>query len=237
MDNVLRDWNEGMRRALPIMLGYAPVGFAFGVLAVKNGISPGFAVALSVLMFSGSGQFVFVNLWGQGAGVLAVACAVGIANLRYLLMSAAEAPWLCRLPLYKKILLGYGITDETFAFHITAMQKGLPPSFLSMLVCNSASASAWILGGAAGAFCGALVDDVKPLGLDFAITAMFLALIVPLCHRRLDVFTAVFSAALSIALKGLGLGQWNVAIATVCGASLALAICLRLEAGRGGAAA
>lgn len=29
---------EGLRRALPIVLGYVPVGFAFGVLAVKNNI-------------------------------------------------------------------------------------------------------------------------------------------------------------------------------------------------------
>ena len=31
---------EGLRRALPIVLGYVPVGFAFGVLAVKNNIPP-----------------------------------------------------------------------------------------------------------------------------------------------------------------------------------------------------
>lgn len=44
---------EGLRRALPIVLGYVPVGFAFGVLAVKNNIPPSLAVAMAVLMFSG----------------------------------------------------------------------------------------------------------------------------------------------------------------------------------------
>ena len=85
---------EGMRRALPIMLGYISVGFAFGVLAVKNGIPPSLAVGMAVLHFSGSGQFVFVSLWGAGVGTLSIATAVMIVNLRYLLQSAALSPWL-----------------------------------------------------------------------------------------------------------------------------------------------
>ena len=71
---------EGLRRALPIVLGYVPVGFAFGVLAVKNNIPPSLAVAMAVLMFSGSGQFVFASLWGAGAGILSVIAAVFIVN-------------------------------------------------------------------------------------------------------------------------------------------------------------
>ena len=46
----------GVRRALPIVLGYVPVGFAFGVLAVKSQIPPFLAVLMSVLLFAGSGQ-------------------------------------------------------------------------------------------------------------------------------------------------------------------------------------
>ena len=91
-------WAEGLRRALPIVLGYLPVGFAFGVLAVKNNIPPGLTVAMSVLMFSGSGQFVFAAMWGAGAGILSIIAAVGIVNLRYLLQSAAQSPWMTGLP-------------------------------------------------------------------------------------------------------------------------------------------
>ena len=44
---------------------------------------------------------------------------------------------------------------------------------------------------AIGAFCGELVSDVKPLGLDYALTAMFLALLVPQCVSRLHVLVAL----------------------------------------------
>ena len=104
---------EGLRRALPIVLGYLPVGFAFGVLAVKNNIPPSLAVAMSVLMFSGSGQFVFAGMWGAGASALSIIAAVFIVNLRYLLQSAAESPWLAGLPRAQRFLLGLGLTDET----------------------------------------------------------------------------------------------------------------------------
>ncbi|EFL86505.2 MAG: AzlC family ABC transporter permease [Desulfovibrio fairfieldensis] len=221
---------EGLRRALPIVLGYVPVGFAFGVLAVKNNIPPSLAVAMAVLMFSGSGQFVFASLWGAGAGILSVIAAVFIVNLRYLLMSAAESPWLARLPRWQRFLLGLGLTDETFAVHITALQRGWKLSLTTLYLCNSTTHLAWVIGCAVGAFCGELVNDVRPLGLDYALTAMFLALLVPQCVSRLHVLVALFTTALSIALKAAGMSQWNVAVATILGASLGV---LLLYARRG----
>ena len=215
---------EGLRRALPIVLGYTPVGFAFGVLAVKNNIPPSLAVAMSVLMFSGSGQFVFAGMWGAGASTLSIMAAVFIVNLRYLLQSAAESPWLAGLPRFQRFLLGLGLTDETFAVHVTAFQSGWKRNLTTLFVCNQTTQIAWVGGSAIGAFCGELVTDVKPLGLDYALTAMFLALLVPQCVNRLHVLVAIFTMTLSIALKAAGMSQWNVAVATVVGASLGTAL-------------
>ena len=221
---------QGLHRSLPIMLGYIPVGFAFGVLAVKNNIPPGLAVAMSVLMFSGSGQFVFASMWGVGANALSIMAAVLIVNLRYLLQSAAEAPWLAALPRWQRFLLGLGLTDETFAVHVTAFQQGWRCNLTTLFVCNHSAQLAWVSGTAIGAFCGELVTDVQPLGLDYALTAMFLALLVPQCVSHLHVIVALFTAFLSIALRGLGMSQWNIALATVVGASLG--VCLLLLKGR-----
>lgn len=212
----------GSQRALPIVLGYLPVGFAFGVLAVKNGIPPGLAVAMSILQFSGSGQFVFASLWGGGASVLSVSMAVLIVNLRYLLMSAAEAPWLGNMGRFKRFLLGLGISDETFVVHAAALKSGWIINIATMLACNQTAQLGWVGGSIIGAFCGSLVDDVRPLGLDYAITAMFIALLIPQCSSSLHVLVALFTLVLSIGLKVAGLSQWNVAIATISGATLGL---------------
>lgn len=221
------NWSEGLRRALPITLGYVTVGFAFGVLAVKNGIPPSLCIAMALLMFSGSGQFVFAALWGAGTNILSLAAAVGIVNLRYLLMSAAESPWMTRFSRFQRFLLGLGLTDETFAVHITALQAGSPPNLTVMFVCNCTTHIAWISGCAIGAYCGGLVNDVRPLGLDFAITAMFLALLVPQCSTKLHFLVAIFTLCLSVALKCAGMSQWNVALATIIGATIGLLCSLR----------
>lgn len=220
---------EGFQRGLPIMLGYMPVGFAFGVLAVKNGISPGLAVAMAILMFSGSGQFVFASLWGHGASILATSVAVTIINLRYVLMSLAEAPWMTGVPRIKRFFLGWGVTDETFVVHAAAIQSGWKLNILTMYVCNVSTQAAWVAGCAIGSFFGSYVQDIRPLGLDYAITAMFIALLVPQCSSRIHLLVAIFTLCLSIALKVAGLNAWNVAIATITGATLGLLLSLYKE--------
>lgn len=220
-------WRIGIERALPIMLGYLPVGFAFGVLAVKNGLTPGLAVSMAVLMFSGSGQFVFVSLWGHGADFLSTAIGVAIVNLRYLLMSAAEAPWFTGLSRWRRFFLSFGITDESFVVHATAVQNGWRINTAAMFVCNQSTQLAWISGCAIGSLFGGIVDDVKPLGLDYAITAMFIALLIPQCVSKNHLIVAIFTICLSTALKASGIDQWYMAVATVLGATLGLMLEMR----------
>ncbi|MBQ7585619.1 MAG: AzlC family ABC transporter permease [Desulfovibrionaceae bacterium] len=211
---------EGLRRALPIMLGYLPVGFAFGVLAVKNSIVAPLAIAMSVLMFSGSGQLIFVSMWGAGSSALSIIAAIFIVNLRYLMQSAAEAPFMTGLPKFQRFLLGLGLTDETFAVHVTAFMQGWKRNLTTLFVCNHLSQLGWISGTILGVYCGDLISDVRPLGIDFALTAMFLALLVLQCLNSLYTFIAVITVIFSVILKLLGMTQWNIVVASLIGATL-----------------
>ena len=88
----------GIRLGLPILIGYVPLGIAYGVLAVKNGIPAMWAVAMSVFVFAGAGQFIAAGMIGGGASIPAVALANLMVNLRHILMSAALTYSLCRPP-------------------------------------------------------------------------------------------------------------------------------------------
>lgn len=209
----------GIQRALPIVLGYVPVAFAFGVLAVKNNISPGMAILMSAMLFAGSGQFVAVSLWGAGVGVASVVLTVFVLNLRHLLMSASLAPFVQSMPRWQRFCLGYELTDETFGVHAAAFQRGWVLAVPTLYACNITAHASWIGGTILGVFCGGLVTDVRPLGLDYALTAMFLALLVPQCRSRLHVLVAVLAMVFSVGLKLAGAGQWNVIIATVAAAT------------------
>lgn len=210
----------GIRRALPIVLGYTPVAFAFGVLAVQNNIPPGLAVLMSVFLFAGSGQFVAVSLWGAGASVASIVLMVFVVNLRHLLMSASLAAYLKPLKRWHKFLFGYELTDEVFAVHITALQQGWQVVVPTLFACNVTVHVSWVVGTILGVLLGSMVTDVRPLGLDYALIAMFLALLVPQCRERLHVLVALVALVLSVSLRMAGLGQWNIIVATVAAAML-----------------
>ena len=135
-------------------------------------------------------------------------------------MSAAMAEPLAPLKRWQRFLFGCEMTDETFGVHITAFQRGWKLCTATLFTCNLTAHASWVLGTVIGVFCGGLVHDVKPLGLDYALTAMFLALLVPQCVSRLHVLVAIVTAILSLSLKLAGMGQWNVVVATVLGATL-----------------
>ena len=45
----------GIKRGFPIFLGYVPLGFAYGVLAVQNNIPAVYAVLFSLFVYAGAG--------------------------------------------------------------------------------------------------------------------------------------------------------------------------------------
>ena len=78
------DFATGSKKALPIVLGYLPVGFAYGALAGLAGIELPYIVLMSLLVFAGSGQFVIVGMLAAGASAAAIIITVFFVNLRHL---------------------------------------------------------------------------------------------------------------------------------------------------------
>ncbi|WP_208294806.1 AzlC family ABC transporter permease [Nitratidesulfovibrio liaohensis] len=229
---------SGMRQALPIVLGYVPVAFAFGVLARKTGIPASGAVCMSLMVFAGSAQLISVSLLAGGASPATVVLTTFVVNLRHLLMSAALAPALRRWPRALQALFAFQLTDETFALHVSRLPstpgdtRPEPPR-AETLALNMTAQSAWVMGTIIGVFGSELVADVRPLGLDYALPAMFIALLLPYCRKaRRFALAAVLAGGLSVLLALAGAGQWNVIIATVCAATLCTLLPARADAAR-----
>ena len=202
----------------PIVLGYLPLGFAYGVLAVKSGIPALWAVAMSALIFAGAGQLIAAGMIGAGAPVLSIVLANLMVNLRHILMSAALAPDV--RPLSRTL-------RTVFAVHTSDFRNGAVCRAPRLFACNITAHLGWIAGTAVGAFSGELVTDVRPLGLDYALPAMFLALLLPLCAERLYLMVAVAAALFSLGLNLAGAGRWSVILATLLAATLGLWLACR----------
>ena len=217
----------GMKRGFPIFLGYVPLGFAYGVLAVQNNIPAVYAVLFSLLVYAGAGQFIAVGLWGMGASVFSIVFTTFVINLRHVLMSAAVAPWFAPFTRFQQFIIGWGLTDEVFAMHSMAMTTGEKARLPLVYAANFTSHSGWVLGTFIGAVAGDFLPDPKLFGLDYALPAMFLALLLPLCAERLYLMVAVAAALFSLGLNLAGAGRWSVILATLLAATLGLWLACR----------
>ncbi len=218
----LRFWN-GVRQALPVVLGYIPVGFAYGVLAQKSGLGLFNAVAMSVIVFAGSAQLIGAGLFGAAASPFTLIFTTFVVNLRHLLMSAALAPKLKGWKKWQIAFFGYELTDETFALHTMRMAKRTPPKIETFAV-NITAQLSWVISSLFGYLAGGQLADVRPVGLDFALPAMFIALLVPQIIKPVYLMMALLSAGISVTLYLLGFSQSHVITATIVAATIGVGV-------------
>jgi 4-azaleucine resistance transporter AzlC len=191
--NLLR---QGTATAWPICLGYFPLGLALGVLAQKAGI-PWWAVAMmSILVFAGSAQFICIAMLSAGASPPAIILTTFFINLRHVLMSSALAVHLQGVSRRFLALFSYGITDESFAANMTRFREGGWDRRRALVV-NHLANSVWILATVFGTLIGQFVPH-GAMGIDYALTGMFLGLLAFQLKGRIHILTGLLAAALSV---------------------------------------
>lgn len=213
----------GARRALPIVLGYIPIGFAYGVLADKSGLSVFNSLLMSVIVYAGSAQFIAVGLFAAATAPLLIILTTFVVNLRHMLMSAALSPFVASWRKRDIAFFSFELTDESFALHSTAT-KDLNENKIEALSLNITAQLSWITGTLLGVFASGLIVDIKPFGIDYALAAMFIGLLVGQCMGTVRVITAVLSGCIATALYMCGFDQFHVIIATVIGATIGLGV-------------
>lgn len=209
---------QGAAAAWPICLGYFPIGLALGVLARQAGL-PWWAVAMmSVLVFAGSAQFICVAMLAAGATTPAIIFTTFVVNLRHVLMSSALAVYLHGINRRFLSLFAYGVTDESFAVNLTRFRSGHWDHRRALTV-NQLANSVWIV----ATVCGALIGQLVPqgaFGIDYALTGMFLCLLVFQLHGRIYILTGLVAAAISVAWYLLIPGDSYIVGASISAATI-----------------
>lgn len=168
---------DGFKGALPIALGYMPVAFAFGILAIEKGLPMWSPVLISLSSFTGTGQFVGVRLIASGAYIFEIAFTIFIINIRYLLMSLSLSQKIPdTISLWQRLVIAFGNTDEVFA---VAMQQKKILTFKYMLGLISCAYIGWNFGTVIGAFASTALPMSVRTALGITIYAMFIAIIIP----------------------------------------------------------
>lgn len=189
---------SGLKKGIPIALGYLSVSFGFGISVVSRGLEAVWAVIISMTNLTSAGQLAGVGVILSQGPIIEMVLTQLVINLRYSLMGIALTQKLGTYSLRHRILSAFGITDEIFA---VAINEGgeLGPRFMYGLITLP------YLGWTAGTLIGVLAGDILPLSvsaaLGIAIYSMFVAIVVPEARDDKGVMWAVVIAcSLSCAL-------------------------------------
>jgi 4-azaleucine resistance transporter AzlC len=209
---------EGIKAAWPICLGYFPIGLAFGVLAQKAGLTPLEIGLMSLLVFAGSSQFIAVSMLSAGATLLSIVVTTFVVNLRHLLMSSSLAVYLRPISRTWAALFSYGVTDESFAVNLTRFRNG-HWGWRQAIAVNHTANAAWIGSSILGAYSGQFIP-AGAFGIDYALIAMFLCLLVFQLRGRLYTITALLAGFLAVALALFVPGNGYIVLASILAATI-----------------
>ena len=226
---------DGLRAAVPIVLGYLPAAIAFGVAARAAGLNAIEAVLMSLIVFSGASQFALVGLIMAGASWFVMAAISLVLGVRHVLYGPSLAPRLRGMTTGHAAAAAFGLTDEVFAVASAKLSERRPAGRTSgrdfgyLLGLGTGAYVSWALGTWIGAVAGMAVMVALPSlspALSFALPALFVALLVSLTRSGdvvlgstfRPVAVAVLTAAMvAVALYLVGLENWSVLAAGVSG--------------------
>jgi 4-azaleucine resistance transporter AzlC len=201
-----REFLTGCRDELPILLGVAPFGMIYGLLALDAGLPTFVAQAMSSVVFAGSAQFIATQLIREGTPAAVLVVTIFVVNLRHALYSASVAPRLKHLGAGWKALLAYLLTDEAYAVAASRYARddhggASPYRHWYFLGAGATLWAAWQVSTAAGVFLGAAVP--QGWALDFTLALTFIALVFPALDDGATTAAAIAAGAPAVLAVGL----------------------------------
>ncbi len=222
MQNRRQAYLQGAKDALPSLIGLTPFGLIVGTASTAAGMDPWLALAMSIIVYAGASQLAAIGLMVQSAPILIVLATVLVVNLRFVMYSAALAPFFRELPIGRRWIMSYALTDHLFALVNTRFSRDGTHRHVDAYFIGGAVPTwlMWNVMVAIGIFAGTLVP--KEWSLDFAIPLVFLALVFPALQSRAHWVTAATAATaayfttplpmklglIAAALTGVVVGSW-----------------------------
>ena len=192
---------KGATDILPLSLAVLPWGVLFGSLAIQRGFSWFEAQLFSAIIFGGAVQIVTVELMAENTPLLVVLFSAFVISSRHFLYGLALRERLSTHSAAWRVGLGFLLTDELFSLSGTKKAYQTQFRLYCALGAGGSFYIAWNVWTALGIFAGTWLPDLTQLGLDFAIAATFIALVVPEIKSKSILICVMISALSSIVLS------------------------------------
>ena len=219
---------KGASDMLPLSFAVLPWGILFGSLAVQRGFDWFEAQLFSGIVFGGAVQIVTIELMANNASLFTVLFSAFVISSRHFLYGLALRERLSIKPLRWRLGLGFLLTDELFA--LSGDRRAYRNRFRLYYALGAGGSFylAWNLWTFIGIFAGTSLPDLTQLGLDFAIAATFIALVLPGIKT-----VASFSAAVVAGVASVTFTLWEFDLSLVCAALLAMCVGFSIQKIRG----
>ena len=171
---------------------------------------------MSAIIFSGAAQVLAGQMLAGGAPLAVIVLTCFVLGLRFLMYSAAMAPYLKALPGRWQQALAFLLTDQAFAAAIRRFNAKDDPhgGAQHFLGCGVALYICWQVTNMVGYFAGNLIP--ASWSLEFAVPLCFLALVAPLLRDAPTIVAAIVAGIAVVALGGLPM-KLNLIAAGVIG--------------------
>jgi 4-azaleucine resistance transporter AzlC len=203
------DVRLGFLHFLPVgvvIFGYAVV---FGILAEGNGLSISEACLMSLTVFAGASQFIALPMIQKGASIGALIAMAFVVNLRHLLYGLNIGRKFKDATVAQLLAISFGIVDETYAFATVGPGEKISsiPYFTGTVLCSYA---VWNTGTFFGAAAGHIFRAFDTGGLDFAMVAVFTAMVGSSLRKLADWVVIGLSAVIALVVYGFAGGYWHL---------------------------
>ncbi|ELY92022.1 AzlC family protein [Natrinema altunense JCM 12890] len=171
---------------------------------------------MSATVLAGAAQLIAIKLWETPIPVVAVIGTTFIVNLRYVLMGAALRPWFRQLSPLKAYGSVFFTADENWALTMGKLKSGSRQGAY-LLGSGLAIWSFWIIATVIGAIAGDVIGEPSQYGLDFVLTAVFIAIAVGLWDGKSSLLPWTTAFGVAVLSAQYLPGRWYILLGGVVG--------------------
>jgi Predicted branched-chain amino acid permease (azaleucine resistance) len=159
---------------IPVMMGYIVLGIAFGMLLESKGFGVFYSFIMSVFIYAGSMQFVAIDLLATSASFLSGIMMTLLINARHIVYGLSMIQKFKKMGQLKPYMI-FSLTDETYSLLVSPIPENVDEKKYMFFI-SFFDQCYWILGSVLGSLIGAVIQ-INTTGMDFAMTALFVVIV------------------------------------------------------------
>jgi len=202
---------QGMVDFSPVALVISSYAIIFGALAVSSGLSVAESCLMSLTVFAGASQFIALPMIRDGSAPLTLILMALVVNMRHLLYGLNIGRLFRNESKGTLMGLSFGIVDETYAFITVGpgRKRASVSYFMGTALCAYLT---WNLGTLAGAAIFGWLNTGQIKGMDFAMLAVFTAMVGSSIKGKDDWLVLICAGTLSMIVYSTVGGYWHLIV-------------------------